>query len=242
MKTCACFTSSCYLSRARKILQIFTLVIFFLQGSSALAGADSSSPVETAFAQYKLNDSTANTTIADDSPAKNNATANVNTSTMSGAGKINSALSFNGTNQYVNLTNLFDDIRGDAVGSFSLWVKPVNGFPILEFNGPGGYFSVEWYKANQSATFAISGGGTPISVTTAKGSLPANVFSHLVISQDGTKFKIYINGVEQTGLTYWFKSNPGAWFKFLAGSITNSRLGSTVEGNSQSFFLSLIHI
>ncbi|MCB9771318.1 MAG: VCBS repeat-containing protein [Candidatus Omnitrophica bacterium] len=189
-----------------------------------------------AFAQFKLNDNAANTEVIDETVGYNDGVATHNTNAMSTTGKINSALAFNGTNQYVDMSSLFADIRTDTVGTFSLWVKPVNSYPILEFTGSGGYFVIEWYKNNQSATFAISGAGTPIACTTQTGSMPANTYSHLVISQDGTQYKIYINGVLQQNLTKWFNSNLGAWFKFLTGSITNSRLGSAVEGSNQAFF------
>jgi hypothetical protein len=192
-------------------------------------------PLPTAYAYYRLDDNAASTAVLDDQLA-NSITANVNTSALSSTGKVDKGFTFNGTNQYVDMQRLFSNIRTDSSGSISLWVKPVNSYPIIEFSGPGGYFSVEWYQKNQSATFAISGGGTPISLTTATGSLPANTFSHLVITQDGTQLKIFINGVEQSGLTYWAKSNPGAWLSFLTGSIINTRLGATVEGSNQYFF------
>jgi hypothetical protein len=189
----------------------------------------------SAYAQFKLNDNAANTSVLD-SIGGNDGVANGNTSSFSTTGKINSAFAFNGTSKSVDLSNLLSGIKGDDVGSISVWVKPVNDTgAILSFNGNGGSFSVDWYKANQSANFSISGAGTPISCTTQTGSLPTNVFSHLVITQDGTQFKIYLNGVLQT-ITYWYNSDPGAWLSFLPSTINNAKLGSTIYQGAEYFF------
>ena len=147
---------------------------------------------------------------------------------MSGAGKINSALSFNGIDQYVDIKSLWTDIKSDTVGSFSLWVKPQNGYSLLTFFGPGtaGYFFLAWDPSTNSVILRIfADGDIPvINSSTAAGSMPANTYSYLTVVQDGTKLKIYINGVEQN-ISYIFNVKPGAWLSSATGSITVGRMG-----------------
>lgn len=190
----------------------------------------------SAFSQFKLNDNAGNTTVYDEGASYNDGVATTNTSTLSVAGKVGRALSFNGTSQYVNLDNLFTDIRNDTVGSFSFWVKPVLGEDIMNFTGPDGKnFYVIWSKAYQSLVFAIYGNSTPVSCLTPNGSLPTNVWTHVTITQDGTGFKIYINGNEQA-LTYMDNGNKGAWLSTLTGTTRFSRLGAIRYGYSDYYF------
>ncbi|MDZ4241569.1 MAG: toxin TcdB middle/N-terminal domain-containing protein [Candidatus Omnitrophota bacterium] len=182
--------------------------------------------LESPFTQLRLNENSSSTVIADAGTGHNDGQASVATSSLSSAGKINAAYRFNGTSQYGNVDAIMNDLRTDTVGTFTMWVKPELGGTFLNFNGSAGYFTMEWFKNNQSASFAISGAGTPISCTTAGGSVPGNVFSHIAFVQDGTGVRIYVNGVQQT-LTYWFNSNPAAWFSFLsANGLQTGRMGA----------------
>jgi RHS repeat-associated protein len=188
------------------------------------------------FAHYKLNDNAPSVDVLDEAVGYNDGVATNYTSALSVSGKINGALNFNGVDQYVDMSSLWSDIRYDSVGAFSMWVKPVAGFPILNFAGTGGFFLIA-YNSNQSLEFGITGSGNPISCVTQAGSVPANVFSHVVVTQDGTQLKIYINGILQQNLTYTYQSNKAAWVNFLSGPITNARLGSSaIYGGNKSYF------
>ncbi len=192
-------------------------------------------PMTSAFVQFNLNDNAANTFVSDESTAKNNGAANVNTSALSVPGKINSALSFNGINQYVNITSLFDSIRKDKVGAFSFWVKPVNGEPIVSFATANGHFLLAWSKGLQAMAVAISGAGTMYGATTPSGTVPINTYTHVVVTQDGSKLKFYINGVEQVA-NVWSNQNPGAWLNTIVPTVGYGRLGAFTTGGSSDFF------
>ncbi|MHC5060400.1 MAG: LamG domain-containing protein [Planctomycetota bacterium] len=71
---------------------------------------------------WTLDDSAANTTVADSSSNRNNGTARWNTADLSAPGAIDSALSFDGSSDYVNCG---DSGAFDFSGAFSLaaWVK-----------------------------------------------------------------------------------------------------------------------
>ena len=182
--------------------------------------------LQSPFTHFKLNDNAGTKTAADTGTGVNSAVANVNTDILSAAGRVNSAVQFNGTDQYVNADGLLADIINDNTGSFTMWLKPAKGGVLLSFAGPGGYLSMEWAQTDQAVAFSMSGSSTPLSCITPTGSSPSGVYTHVAFVQDGISLKIYINGVERP-LSYWAVANKGAWFNFSwAGPITNGRIGA----------------
>jgi RHS repeat-associated protein len=190
------------------------------------------------FAHYKLNDNAANTTVSDASVNVNSGIANVNTSVLSASGKINTALSFNGTDQYADMDALLADIKTDTTGSFSMWVKPQSGPVFVNFGGPGGFLSLQWWEGSQAAVFDMSSPGASLSCYTPAGSVPVNTYSHIVFVQDGVSLKIYVNGVEQT-LGYWSQNNKGVWLGSAGSGLYFGRLaafnGSSDPNANNSF-------
>ena len=78
-------------------------------------------------AHYKMNDNTASTTVVD-SQGYSNGTARQNTDQITTTGKMNSALSFNGVDDYVNANDSFEStFQSDF--SVSAWFKPTDGNP-----------------------------------------------------------------------------------------------------------------
>ena len=99
--------------------------------------SQSSSPTLTyPTAQYKMNDNAANTTVTD-SMGFHDGTAQQNTSALTTAGKINTALDFNGTTDYVSIPddpNLNFGANQDF--SINVWVKTTqvaasNVWPVI---------------------------------------------------------------------------------------------------------------
>lgn len=71
---------------------------------------------------WYLNDNLATTNVIDSSIGGNDGTAQQNTSVLSAAGKINTALTFNGTTDYITMGDISDlDMTGDM--SFGGWFK-----------------------------------------------------------------------------------------------------------------------
>ncbi len=75
----------------------------------------------TLLSHYKMNDNAGNTTVVD-SKGGNDGTAQQNTSDMTTSGKINTALSFNGSSDFIQVPyNSVFDFASD--GTFSFWVN-----------------------------------------------------------------------------------------------------------------------
>lgn len=83
--------------------------------------------------QYRSNDDAASTVVVDNRLAGNNGTAQQNTEDINVAGKINGALSFNGSTDYINCgTDSSLDIDGNDF-SFALWAKRAGAMGSLQF-------------------------------------------------------------------------------------------------------------
>lgn len=82
-------------------------------------------------ARWKMDDALATTQVLDSSGNGYHGTAQANTNTLDTTGKIGGALSFNGTSDYVDTNNTFQDVfKSDF--SISLWAKLNDGQPDYE--------------------------------------------------------------------------------------------------------------
>ncbi len=169
-----------------------------------------------AFAHYKCNDDAANTTVTDDGTGANNGVGNVNTSNYSVVGKINDAFDFNGSSEYVNLDALATDIASDTSGSISIWVNSDSFSPTSKFlsitNSTVATQLVLGFNTsgNLSAFYAVAG----VRVWDIQNATvySTGVWYHIVLVQDGTSPKLYVNSVDVTNITaavqptYWFNN------------------------------------
>ena len=81
--------------------------------------------LENLVAHYKMNDTAASTVVID-SQGTSNGTSQRNTSLMTTAGIVNTALDFDGTNDWVNCnTNFLTILKADF--TVCLWLKPDDG-------------------------------------------------------------------------------------------------------------------
>jgi hypothetical protein len=112
-------------------------------------------PVPTA--EWKMNDSAANTTVVDSSGA-NTGTSIQNTSTMTTSGKINSAFNFNGASDYIYSTTQYSNPQSF---SLSVWFKTnsASGKKIIGFEnsrsgtGSSSYDRQIWIGTDGKAYF-----------------------------------------------------------------------------------------
>jgi hypothetical protein len=80
---------------------------------------------QSCVAHYKMNDNAANTTVLDSSGNGYNGTAQRNTSILHTDGKVNGAISFNGTSDYINTNATFQLVlQSDFI--LNIWCKPTN--------------------------------------------------------------------------------------------------------------------
>jgi hypothetical protein len=130
-------------------------------------------------------------TAAADASGNGNAGTLVN-GPVSTAGKVGTALSFNGSNQYASLASVSGLAKGNAPHTVAAWIR-VNALPsyrawILQL-GNEGSGSHHW--------LINSSGGTQFGVWSgnqAQPSLPVGQWKHVAITFDGATLKSYVDG------------------------------------------------
>jgi len=123
------------------------------------ADINSASGLSGIVAHYKMNDNAADTIVTDSMGSYNSVWQHGNTSTASVAGKINTALNFDGSNDYSNGGTTLGNALGGAVSGFSvaLWFKSDSSgdnaglFYLGSFSGAQGEFSMHYYANNLQA-------------------------------------------------------------------------------------------
>ncbi|MGG1515612.1 LamG-like jellyroll fold domain-containing protein [Paenibacillus oryzisoli] len=115
------------------------------------------------------------------------------------AGHTNNALSFDGSDDYVDLGNP-SKLRLTGAMSLSAWVY-LDSFTsagrIISKQGPSG--SRGWslnLETDGKASFQIASSGTALQIVNTATAIPANQWVHLVgVYEPGTALRIYVNGV-----------------------------------------------
>lgn len=144
-------------------------------------------------AHWKMNDSAANTTVVDET-GTNNGTAQQNTDQITTTGKVNDALTFNGSSDYVNCGSHANLDITDTI-TISMWVKPnlvggSNGYLLSKNNLTAGDHQYAIYTSAGRAQYY--GSGQPSSANNA---IPYNVWTNVVFTRTGGIGQFYINGV-----------------------------------------------
>jgi glucose/arabinose dehydrogenase len=188
---------------------------------------------------------TAGTTANDSSPAKNNGTVNGPTSTASG--KFGRALSFDGTNDRVDVP---DAGTLDLTNGMTLeaWVKPTTNAgwrtAILKERGTTDLLYA-LYASNgaKPQTEAFTGAENASGGTAA---LALNAWTHLASTYDGTNLRLFVNGTQVSSKAVSGAmpntANPlriggnAVWGEYFAGLIDevrvyNRALSATEIGN-----------
>jgi len=143
---------------------------------------------------WKMNDDAANTTVADSSGYGNDGTAQQNTSVLSTTGKIDSALTFNGSGDYVNCGN---DSSLDLTDNFTIaaWIKPTSFARLGGIVGKYHTYPANSYWLRLGSVYPynkVSFGGKTI--LNSSSTLNANQWYFIVAMSDSGIGKIYING------------------------------------------------
>lgn len=163
--------------------------------------------------------------------------------TVSGAqwvqGIVNNALSFDGTDDYVSVPSSAELTAAALHYTVEVWVKPrvdndywtgVVGKPGRNFNfwlgqsnNPNG-----GYVHHRFHTTASTNAGCP---DTSAGSIPMDIWTHVVLTNDGSRCRTYINGRIKA---------ESIFGGTMVGDATNLYIGRNLDGSSANYFKGLI--
>lgn len=153
---------------------------------------------------YKLNENVANTDVEDSAGTLPTGVASQNTSAMSTSGKINTAFTFNGSSDNINLGNGKTLSFGSEDFSVCAWIKlaslPSSGSSMIiigKFNFAGS--DMEWALNINSVGDYISlstssDGSTPLSIRATETAITTGVWTHVAMTKTGTTWIAYLNG------------------------------------------------
>jgi len=165
----------------------------------------------------------------------NDAKGTANGTLVNGAtyatGKINNALSFDGTNDYSTFGNNID-LTGLAPFSFNFWVSPTaataNAVFFSKYDGTKGYLIRKSADGNYVNLAILSSGSSYISVSSNSIVVPSNSYSMITVTYNGTPnisgIKIYINSTSDTltALYQAFTTSASNTSNFLMGCLTTN--------------------
>jgi len=181
--------------------------------------------IDGAYAQYKMDEDAANTTVNDSGYGANGGTASTNTSNLASSG----AFEFNGTSEYINIDALQADIVSDTVGSISMWINPVadpgpgqtQGLFTLGDTDSNNIWVFTW-EDGQKIRSAMQIAGVTQFIVEASDSMTLD-WHHVVMVQNGLVPIFYVDGVA-IDVNYDNTTDLTAWFADLSG-IDNGRIG-----------------
>jgi uncharacterized repeat protein (TIGR02543 family) len=148
---------------------------------------------------WKMNDDATNTTVVDSSGNGNDGTAQQNTSVLHTDGKINGALTFDGTTDYVDCGDI--DI-GTGPRTFAAWVKAdsTSGVSTIIGKDTGGATTEAGWLYQSSSTILWklrNPAGSSIRMFTT--TLTTGGWHFLVATYDTTDMHVYFDGVLDDG-------------------------------------------
>src|SRR3990167_85314 len=188
--------------------------------------------------------STAATTLDTSGQGNTGTLTNMSKSTSPVVGKIGQALTFDGTDDFVNMGNVNSFERTDqfSYGGWVYWTSDVAGGILAKMDASGGTPTYRGYDVilvnsadavspNSAKVHMINTWSTnAMAVLTPTNSMSRNVWKHVFVTYDGSSnvsgIKIYINGVSQTLTTQ---------FNALSATIVNTvnlRIGGRYSGVS----------
>jgi beta-glucanase (GH16 family)/uncharacterized membrane protein len=197
------------LPHARRIVVTAALLTFTV----ARAALAQTGPI----AAYGFNEGSGTTTA--------DASGNGNTGTISGAtwnsaGRFGSALSFNGTTNWVTIPDAasLDLTTGMTIEA---WVRPASssGYRavLMKERTAGVSYAFGTDGSGNAIGFLHPAGGSDIGITGT--SIPLNTWTHLAATYDGATFRVYVNGVQAVS-------------RALTGSIETSSAPLRIGGNA----------
>ncbi len=194
-------------------------------------------------AHYEMNDNAADTVVYD-SIYGNNGTAQQNTEDITVSGKINEALSFNGTTDYVIVTDSADIDFGTGAFSFFMWINTTDSSKyissresdpgLFRLNGSGEvgfYDGTNWLESGVSVN---DGNPHHIGVSRNAGTYTIYIdkIAHVLSGDAGLSYSgnLYLGSAYATlsvGLTGWLDD-----IRFYNGEVSASMVNYIYNGNN----------
>src|SRR3989344_5748408 len=141
-------------------------------------------------------------TTAADSSGNNNTGTLTNGPTWA-TGKINNALSFDGTDDYINLGNM--NVSGSGI-TIAAWVKADTFSSSLDTrfiskanstSEQGHYWMLgQTNSGGDKLRFRLKAGGSTQTLIASSGNLPTGTWFHAIATYDGTTMRLYKDGIE----------------------------------------------
>ncbi|WKZ24399.1 MAG: prepilin-type N-terminal cleavage/methylation domain-containing protein [Patescibacteria group bacterium] len=155
-------------------------------------------------------------------------------------GVIGQAISLNGTSDFVNLNNTFQNITGSQQLTFAAWARSnVTNYTtrgrVMSFSRAGASSAFVLSAFNSSATWfgSYTSNGTTFTDANSSTAISAGNWFHLALTQKGNTVKVYINGNLTNTLT-----NASA--PLISGPL-NTYIGAHNDGGTPAqFFNGLI--
>ena len=141
-------------------------------------------------------------TVASDSSGNNKTGTLTNGPTWT-TGKINSALNFDGTDDYVNLGNM--NVSGSGI-TIAAWVKADSFSSAIDTrfiskanstSEQGHYWMLgQTNSGGDKLRFRLKAGGSTQTLIASSGDLPLNTWFHAIATYDGSTMRLYKDGIE----------------------------------------------
>ena len=173
-------------------------------------------------------------TNADDASGNSNNGVLTNGASISGATKKVGAGSVemdNDTaNQYVNLSAHVGDIQGNTNGSIALWFRlneknRLQGLcTVGDFGNTASRFRIAYFNTPDELLISLNNGSWQLDYQTVTSGFNIDTWYHVVLTQDGTASKVYLNG-EEAVITGGQNVNGGGWFASMS-NIDTFRIGA----------------
>jgi len=147
--------------------------------------------------------------------------------------------SFDGSDDYVDITGVISSLSSAITGTIMAWVKPVSGTTeeyILNFGDA---------NANELIGFKVMGDGDLLvqeniggtgqwQVRTDSAAFSSGVWTHIALTQDGIEPVIYIDGVA-VAQTVTPTTDKTVWFDDTSG-LDDGRIGAKLSNSGYDWF------
>ena len=163
-----------------------------------------------------------------------NAVTDIGTPTYT-SGKLNNALTLDGSTDALNLDAFVTDVASDTTGSVAFWMNITSIGSTQYMFALGDTDGAPIYHISLTSIGKVQVSQNPADFTLVlDDALTTSTWIHVVVTQDGVEAVIYINGVavpqtfteEPGGRTSWFASTP---------NLDNGRIGCRNFNNNGDF-------